>query len=184
MSLIESKGRDRESYSPNPIYDNSMSYWQPHKAIPIMKENVITRKHRDYFYEMIYRHNENKSISSDISLTSNNYSEFLQNVIIRAIWMICNNIGINSYIDIRFDRMNIQQSFYTLIFDFCKKKNIRDLNQFYDYDFFIFQNYGFNIYSYKLNEDLVQYFEEIYDNPHYRIFINHFNIFINHNLVN
>ncbi len=152
----------------------------PHKSVPIRKMSITMRKRYDFFHELIYLYQQKDKyeIEEDTEKLGEINSEltnFLQNVFVRALWMINRNIGINEDIQIGSRIYNTRESMYKLfeeIDDFSEEDE-----EYYSIESFVMTK------IYLLNHTIVTHIQRVYHIPIYKPFIDHINNYIKRNLV-
>ncbi len=169
-----------EEYS---LYIDDKKRYEPHKSIPIQKLKVKTIKKDDFIFELIHKFNKKEeiSLSDDENKTikvremNQEISDYLQNIFIRAIWMINRSIGRCEFIYSESSNYSIRESLKMILGDVIDFEN-DDENYYSVNDLFINKIYN-------INEKIIESLIRKYSISRYSPFIYHFNLYIKTNLV-
>lgn len=182
---FETKNRFLRYDMLNEQYSSSHTFmkYEPHKSIPIQKLNIKMTKKDDFIFELIHKfENKKKIVREDgedkiiqLGEINKEISDFLQNVFIRAIWMINRNIGGLFTNHIESTNYSIRESLNILIGELINLEE--DKEDYYS----IIDNIMCKIYI--IDENIINYLKIKYSQSRFRPFIQHINTYIKTHLV-
>ncbi len=169
----------------NEQYSGSHTFmkYEPHKSIPIQKLKMEMTKKDDFIFELIYKfEKKNKIIREDgedkviqLGEINKQISDYLQNVFIRAIWMMNRSIGGLFTSHIESTNYSIRESMIVLLGD------IINFDEDCDDYYLIIDNIMCKTYT--IDENIINHLKIKYSNIRFRPFIQHINTYIKTHLV-
>ncbi len=157
--------------------------YEPHKSIPIQKLKMKMMKKDDFIFELIYKfEKKNKIIREDgedkviqLGEINKEISDYLQNVFIRAIWMMNRSIGGLFTNHIESINYSIRESMIVLLGDI--------INFDEDCDDYYLIIHNIMCKTYTIDENIIDHLKIKYSQSRFRPFIQHINTYIKTHLV-